>query len=86
MERICNLLKPALVTVLVMWPDLVQVPPGSKGFNNNYMFFNDYTGLQKKTFFFFFAKHEEFTIKKHNSDEKKVNILLQLTMHNLSYN
>lgn len=71
MERICNLLKPALVTVLVMWPDLVQVPPGSKGFNNNYMFFNDYTGLQKKTFFFFFAKHEEFTIKKHNSDEKK---------------
>lgn len=56
MERICNLLKPALVTVLVMWPDLVQVPPGSKGFNNNYMFFNDYTGLQKKTFFFFFCK------------------------------
>lgn len=86
MERICNLLKPALVTVLVMWPDLVQVPPGSKGFNNNYMFFNDYTVLQKKPFFFFFAKHEEFTIKKHNSDEKKVNILLQLTMHNLSYN
>lgn len=52
MERICNLLKPALVTVLVIWPDLVQVPPGSEGFNNNYMFFNNYTGLQKKLFFF----------------------------------
>lgn len=57
MERICNLLKPALVTVLVMWPDLVQVPPGSKGFNNNYMFFNDYTGLQKKPFFLFFLQN-----------------------------
>lgn len=61
MERICNLLKPALVTVLVMWPDLVQVPPGSKGFNNNYvtMCFSMIIQVCKKKKIFFFARKSD---------------------------
>lgn len=53
----------------------------------------DTTGLQKKKiqlhgifayiFFSFFAKLEEFSFKKHSSNEKKINTLLQFLVADL---